>query len=409
MPETVIRIRSEGGSQAKTEIDTAAGSLDKLGSSGGQAAALLGQLGGAGGVVAAALGGAGLAAGVMAGKYALDQFAQSAETAYQAMNKLGGPGGAAINATYGPGGARAAAYQGVSYGVSGEESVRTRAQILGTLGAGDRTEAATIEALRIGRLLGPGQAAQSSQAIGGFMAGNRAMSAGGAGNLYWKAITGGIDAGSLPMIASAAGELEFGTGESMALVELLDKQDINPAAAVDIMRNLRGKSPESRALLKRAGVTSEMGLEERIRRTGALSSRQREQLYGRSLKAMGAVNENLGEFAGLAGEYDAAAGGSTDLVGDYERNVLAKDAMGQQVIGQRVYEAVKEYSKTGKSLAPGQLASMMNPSTAGDIIGAALAGEFKQDPNAYFGGVGAREARDTAAAVAKDDLQRQGK
>ncbi len=414
MPETRIRIVAEGGSQAKTEIDQAAGGLDRLGGSGGQAAGVLGQLGSAGGIVGAALGGAGMVAGVMAGKYALDQFAQSADTAYAAMSKLGGAAGANVNATYGPGGARMAAWQGVGYGVAGQEAVQARAGLLGTLGAGDRTEAANVEALRIGRLLGPGAAGQAAGAIGGFMAGNRGMSATGAGNLYWAAMQGlgGEGVGLLPQITSAGESAGFDIGESTAMADMLSKSGGSPALAIQAMRGLANDSPEVRSLKRRLGITKGMSAEQQLRRikAGNLSGAQERTLFGAGVKGLSGLMENLDKFGAMASGYNAAAGGTTDLVGEYERTVASGDIMGQQVIEQRRFEALKEFAKTGKSLAPGQMASLVkDPGAAGDIIGAALLGDLKQDPKAYFGGVGAREARDTAAAIAKDDLQRQGK
>jgi hypothetical protein len=413
MPETVIRIRAEGGSQAKTEVDQAAGGLDRLGASGGQAGQVLGQLGAAGQIVGTALGGAGMVAGVMAGKYALDQISQSAETAFQAMQKLGGVSGANVLAAYGAGAPRMAALQGAQYGVGSQEAIQARGQLLGTLGAGARTEGANVEALRIGRLVGPGGAAGAANVIGGFMAGNRDISAVGAGNLYWSALRGmGAEgAAALPQIVGAGGEFGFGTGESMALTELLTRQGGSPMMAVEMLRNLGGSSPETEGILGAAGVTQGMGLGERLRRVqrANLDVGQRRTLFGRGIRGMGGVMANLGEFEGLAGQYGAAAAGGEDLLRGQER-LAASDETASQEMNERRFRALKEYAKTGKSLAPGQLAGLItSPGESGDII--ASRRELGQDPALFFQGVEdavARGAERGSGGAAKEQTRLEG-
>lgn len=389
MPETVIRIRSEGGGQAKNDVDQAAGSLDKLGSSGGQAAQVLGQLGIGGQIVATALGGGGMVAAVMAGKYALDQWAQSAETAFQAMQKIGGgAGGANLLSTYGAGATRMAALQGVGYGVGGAESVQARAQLLGTLGAGARTEEANVQALRIGRVLGPGGAAGAANVMGGFMAGNRDISAQGAGNLYWAALRGmGAEgAAALPQIVGAGGEFGFGTGESMALTELLTRQGGSPMMAIEVLRNLGGSSPETEGILGQAGVTQGMGLGERLKRIqGAnLGTSDRRALFGRGIRGMGGVMANLGEFEGLAGQYGAAAAGTSDLLGGYEKT-WGQDVLSQEEFKERKRRAEIELGKTQTSLAPAREArDFFSPREAWEADTARIEG---RDAGMFFQGV----------------------
>jgi len=306
MAETVIKLRAEGGGQAKGEVDQTAASVERLGTVGDMARAGLSQVAGPlGGIVAAAGPVAAVAAAVGLVVKGLQEAIDKALEAERKVQVVYGTQTATIVAQrFGPEAPEKFVAQALAAGV-GISHNEALAAAAGTVGLKSASQAQAVYNsylnLRRSGMVDPGYV--------GSMAGlvEQGMTPTQAEGVTARTMALGMGTGSLGGRGGVLGAAKFAnveTSEALALNQIVGDVGGGPMQASALLRSLRD-DPKVRAHLKRKGLEN-AGLEEQLR---GLADLRKENIPGAVQGIWSGIQENLGDFGDLASKWAGVMGG----------------------------------------------------------------------------------------------------